>query len=333
MTGHRFILAAALSAAVATAGSCVASAPAVVRVDVAVILAPDGQADVHESIAVRVDAPTAFERVLRPDRAEAVTFIGASIDGEPVPAVDGDARDALRVIWPLDEPSDRVRTLELRYRASGVLAIRGRRGEFAWSALPAPRGYPIGAVHIVLTVPDGAVRVGDWGLAEPDWTVAELPDGIAATRADVGPGETATLLAEVAVDPAGLVEPRWQQEAELARQLVPAFIAGGLFILVIGAGVVWIIRFEAITVSRERPWHQSVPPRTAQGLVTAGIACLVLGALVASIASLAMGRYGIWSLAIPASILAVGVLFVLVGKSPGRGQPAGGYNAGGTPGR
>jgi hypothetical protein len=67
--------------------------------------------------------------------------------------------------------------------------------------------------------------------------------------------------------------------------------------------------------------------------VTAGIACLVLGALVAALASVAIGRYGIWSLAIPASILAVGVLFVLVGRSPGSHPPAGGYNARGTPGR
>lgn len=309
MTGHSFSLAAALSAAVVTMGSCATSAPAVVRVDVAVHLAPDGQADVHESIAVRVDAPTTFERVVRPDRAESVAFIGASIDGEPVPAVEGDARHALRVVWSLDEPSDRVRTLKLRYRASGVLAIHGRRGEFAWSALPAPRGYPIGAVRIVLTVPGGAVRVGAWGLAEPDWTVAELPDGIAATRADVSPGETATLLAEVAVDPARLVEPRWQHEAELGRQLIPAFIAGGLFILVIGAGVVGIIRFEATT----RPSRTVMPP-TAHGLYTAGVVCLAFGVLMVGVAAFMLGRYGAWSMAIPTSILLVGLLFVLVGK-------------------
>ena len=311
MTGNSGILVAALSAAVVTVGSCATSAPAVVRVDVAVHLAPDGRADVHESIVVRVDAPTSFQRVVRPDRAESVAFIGASIDGEPVPAVDGNARDPLRVIWPLDEPSDRVRTLELRYRASGVLAIHGRRGEFAWSALPAPRGYPIGAVRIVLTVPGGAVRVGAWGMAEPDWTVAELPDGITATRADVSPRETATLLAEVAVDPAGLVEPRWQHEAELGRQLIPAFIAGGLFILVIGAGVVGIIRFEATT----RPGG-TVTAHTAHGLYMAGVVCLVFGVFIAGVAAFAVARYGAWSMAIPTSILLVGLLFALVGKAP-----------------
>src|SRR5688572_27021320 len=106
VTGHSGILVGALSVAVVTVGGCATSAPAVVRVDVAVHLAPDGRADVHESIVVRVDAPTTFQRVVRPDRAESVAFIGASIDGEPVPAVDGNARDPLRVIWPLDEPTD-----------------------------------------------------------------------------------------------------------------------------------------------------------------------------------------------------------------------------------
>ncbi len=310
MTRDSAILAAVLTAAVVTVSSCEPSARTeVARVDVAIHLAPDGQADVHESITVRVDAPTTFERVVRPDRAESLVFVGASVNGVPVAAVDMDAGAALRVTWPLGAPGDRLRTLELRYRAFGVLAIHGRRGEFAWSALPTPRASPIETARIVLTVPAGTVRVGEWGLAEPDWAVAELPDGIAATRMDVSPADTATLLAEVAVDPTGMVEPRWQHEAELGRQLVPAFIAGGLFILVIGAGVVWIIRFEATT----RP-GRTLTPHTARGLFTAGLVCLVFGVLIAGVASFTVSRYGTWSMAIPASILVVGLLFVLVGK-------------------
>ena len=248
------------------------------------------------------------------DRAESLVFGGAWIDGAPVPVVDGDARPTLRVAWPIDEPGDRVRTLELRYRAFGVLALHGRRGALVWSALPVPRGYAIGAARIVLTVPAGAVRVGEWGLAEPGWTVIELPDGIAATRTGLSPGDTATLLAEVAVDPAGMVEPRWQHDAELGRQLIPAFIAGGLFILVIGVGVIGIIWFERASLSRDRRWRQSLPLQTASGLYTAGIVCLIFGSIVTGIVYVGIGRYGSWALAIPISILLVGLLFVLVGK-------------------
>jgi hypothetical protein len=308
------VLAAALTAAAVTLSSCATSPPTVLRVDVAVHLTPDGQADVYESIAVRVDAPTTFERVVRPNRAESLAFGGAWIDGAPMTAGDGDAGPALRVNWSLDEPGDRVRTLELRYRASGVLALHGRRGALAWSALPVPRGYSIGAARIVLTVPAGAVRVGEWGLAEPDWTVIDLPDGIAATRTGLSPGDTATLLAEVAVDPAGMVEPRWQHDAEFGRQLIPAFIAGGLFILVIGVGVIGIIWFERASLSRDRRWPQPLPPQTASGLYTAGIVCLIFGSIVAGIVYVWIGRYGAWALAIPISILLVGLLFVLVGK-------------------
>lgn len=316
------IFAAALTAAAVTLSSCAPSMPAVLSVEVAVHLTPDGQADVRESIAVRVDAPTTFERVVRSTRAESLALGGAWIDGAPVPAVDGDARTALRVTWSLDEPGDRVRTLELRYRASGVLALHGRRGELTWSALPVPRDYSIGAARIVLTVPAGAVRVGEWGLAEPDWTVIDLPDGIAATRTGLSPRDTATLLAEVAVDPARMVEPRWQHDAEFGRQLVPAFIAGGLFILVIGVGVIGIIWFERASLRRDRRWRQSLPPQTASGLYTAGIVCLIFGSIVAGIVYVWIGRYGAWALAIPISILLVGLLFVLVGRrSAGGADP------------
>ncbi len=333
MTTGRAIVVASLLAAPLALGRCSPPPAALVeRLEVAIHLSPNGDADVHESIALRVKAPTTFERVVRPARAESLAFVAASLDGAPVTGAGGGPGGALRVAWPLHEPGDRVRTLDLRYRASGVLAIRGRRGDFAWSALPSGRRYVIGNARLVVTVPAGTVRVGEWGVAEPDWAVVELPDGIAATRADLGPDIEATLLAGVAVDPASMVEPRWQHEAELGKQLVLAFIAGGAFILVIGVGIVWIIWFEAVTVARDRSWRQSVPPGTSHGLFASGIVCLAFGALVTLIAFLASGRYGHWAFAIPASILMVGFLFLIVGWMA-RGRPLDGYNAGGTPRR
>jgi hypothetical protein len=208
----------------------------------------------------------------------------------------------------------------VKYRAVGVLRVLGRRGQFEWPAIPAARRAALDAVRVTLLIPAGVVRLGEWGLAEAGWEVTTLPSGITATRAAVPPGVGGTVLAEVAVDPLQVVEPRWQHDAELARQLTPAFIAGGLFILTIGAGVIWLIRFEA--ASRRR--HAQTPADgrdrqgTPEGLFVAGLVCLVFAVLAGALTYFMLGRYGPWAMAVPASILAVGILFLTAGRRPAR---------------
>jgi hypothetical protein len=301
------------------AASCGSSDSAVVeRFDVAIQLMPEGVAAIEETITLDPSARL-FTRRVDPDRAGRVEFVGASIDGLPAPAgvvaVD-EGRGAVEVTWRLEGlPAAGARVLGLRYRASGVLAVHGRRGEFVWPARPCGRAHPIRRASLVVTIPHGAVQVGEWGIGEPGWQVAALPNGIAAARENVPPDDRGTVLAQVAVDPAVVVQPDWQLDADLAQQLTAAFISGGLFILVIGAGVIWIIRFEAVSLGRRgRGWRPSMPARTAEGLYTAGLICLVFGLLVAAVAFFMVGRYGIWSMAIPASILIVGGMFVLVGR-------------------
>jgi len=58
------------------------------------------------------------------------------------------------------------------------------------------------------------------------------------------------------------------------------------------------------------------PAHTAHGLYMAGVVCLVFGVFIAGVAAFAVARYGAWSMAIPTSILLVGLLFALVGKAP-----------------
>jgi hypothetical protein len=146
----------------------------------------------------------------------------------------------------------------------------------------------------------------------------------------VGPGERATVLAQLAVNPATMTEPRWQHDQAFGRQLIPAFISAGLFILVIGVGVIWIIRFEALSrTGRRTGWRQAMPARTAEGLFTAGIVCLAFGlAVLAGTCFFILRRYGDWSIAIPASILVVGALFMIVGRRRGDdpGDPPARYN-------
>jgi len=307
---------AALLSACAPAGDVIVD-----RFEVEIHLMPNGVAEIAETITVRGDggALPSFERVVRPARVEGLEFASASIDGAPVPpaamAVDAGAERMLRVAWRFTGATDAVHTIGLRYRARGVLGVLGRRGQFEWPALPRDRGYPILAARVDVTVPEDVLRLGDWGLAEAGWQVAELPNGVSAVRAVVPAAEGATVLAEVAVDPATMTEPRWQHDAELGRQLTPAFISGGLFILTIGVGIIWIIWFQnrSQRVAR-RTADGGERRRTAEGLYTAGVVCLAFGGLVAVATSVMLGRYGVWSMAIPGSILLVGGLFVVLGK-------------------
>ena len=305
--------------ALSLAAGCGSPPVDVARFDVAIQVRPEGVAEIDETIALAPDAAAdAFMRRVRPERAETVEFVSASIDGAPAPAgavlVRQDAPDSLEVTWRRDGSGEGGRVLGLRYRATGALAVQGRRGEFVWSALPED-GWSIAAARVEVTVPEGAVRVGQWGIAEAGWEVSELPNGIAAVRQPVGPADRATVLAQLGVNPATMTEPRWQHDEAFGRQLIPAFISGGLFILVIGAGVIWIIRFEAVSrTGRRAGWRQAMPARTAEGLFTAGIVCLAFGLAVLAATYLILRRYGDWSLAIPASILIVGAMFLLLGR-------------------
>ena len=92
VTTSRAIVAASLLAAPLALGGCAPPPAAVMeRFEVAVHLSPNGDADVLESMALRVKAPTTFERVVRPARAESLACVAASLDGAPVTGAAGGA--------------------------------------------------------------------------------------------------------------------------------------------------------------------------------------------------------------------------------------------------
>jgi len=68
------------------------------------------------------------------------------------------------------------------------------------------------------------------------------PAGLTARRDGNAPGETAALQARLATDTLALARPDWQFDAALAAELVPAFISGGLFMVVVGIGILWMLR-------------------------------------------------------------------------------------------
>jgi hypothetical protein len=120
------------------------------------------------------------------------------------------------------------------------------------------------------------------------------------------------------LNPASVAEPAWQINEARSQEFVLAFISGGLFILIIGAGVLWIIRFQYPTESGPAVKMEAGGDRERQairhGLRLSGFVSISFSVLAAGAAWLFLDRLGIWSLALPVSILVVGLVFVSVSK-------------------
>lgn len=295
------------------------------RLDAVVEVRPDGAVDVREELTMRfATGATSFTRRIHVERADGLEWLRASLDGRDLqPGAAGAAEVTvadgarLTVTWTFPATAGSSRTFGLAYRVRGAVAVRGQRGTLRQVVVASARPHPIGASRVRLVVPDGIhVFEGTAGMAEAGWSVVRTPDGIDAARPGVGPEEGATVMAEISVDPAVVAEPLWQRHEEWTRQLIPAFLAGGLFILVIGAGILWIVRFQyprrgpgLIAGNDDERERQVV--RT--GLRTSGRAAVVLAVALAGVTWVTLGHFGVWPLALPLAIFVVGLVFVALG--------------------
>jgi len=314
--------------AVLAASAC-APAPSlsVQRVDVTLSVRPDGAIDVRETLTVRFDSPdaTRFERRVALERADSFRFESASIDGTRIEpgshgstALDVYDRRDLRVVWTFPPSSGATRVFELVYRANGAVAVRGSRGTIRHVAVPAGREYRIEHATVRLAVDPDMHRFDGAGIAEAGWTVSRTSDGIAGERTGLVPTEGATVMAEVGINAAVIAEPSWQRYGDWTRDLIPAFVSGGLFILIIGGGVLWIIRFQypRRSVGTAPLTTTEVRERTAvrTGLRTSGLVAVALSLVLAVVTWLTLSHFGWWPMSLPVSILAVGLVFVAVAR-------------------
>jgi hypothetical protein len=294
------------------------------RADVVAEVRPDGSVDIREALTIRFDSgATRFTRDVDLDRADDVEWLGTSVDGRAIePGAPAEVTvtvandDGLTVTWTFTAIESASRTFELAYRVRGAVAVRGRRGALVQTLLPTGRPYRIEASRVRLVVPAG-MRVfdGTAGVAEAGWTVVAESTGITAERTNLGVDDGATVMAEVSIDPGVIVEPEWQRYTEWTTELIPAFMAGGLFILVIGAGILWIIRFQyprrradgarAATDDEERRVVRA-------GLRTGGLAVAAFAVVLSGVVWVALGHFGAWPLALPVAMFVVGVVFVVV---------------------
>lgn len=239
------LLLAAITAPVAL--SARADTPKVVasHYDVTLDLQPDGSLDVVERITLASgDAPMSwFERRVPERRTDGLTNIVALLDGQA-----GGARVRQRrgidARWEFPPTSNGTRVIELRYRAVHVLARELAGWRVRWNALPAEHSYPIQQARVTMRAPKAALAVAlsaEGGEMQPATSWA---DGLVVTRAATGKRDGIAIDVTFSAETVRPNEPAWAVAEEQARKLAPAFIAGALALLVVGAGTLVMVRIS-----------------------------------------------------------------------------------------
>jgi hypothetical protein len=308
---------------VSVLAACVSRTNVVIeQADVRARILDDGSVEVEEALIVR--GTGTFERLIELDRADGVAFIDAALDGRDVEtggaaglgvAVSA-GRRRLGVRWTLGAAADPMHTIGVRYRVANAVEISGGRGTLRLPLLPADRFSVISSARLTLVVPDSMSLLTGSGISEADWSVERSADGLTAERSSIQPGEHGTFMAELAIDPSVVVEPTWQMTAARRRDLAPAFVSGALFLLVIGIGVVWIVRFQYASGQQGATGAEAQREREAarRGLRAGGVATFAVGMATAGLTWLTLGELGVWPQTIPASLLVVGAVLAVWGR-------------------
>lgn len=295
-----------------------------------VVVHPDGNLDVTETMVVEADASggVALERVVRSPRADAVTFESFAVDGAPVTTGSaglsvqptGDA--GIHLSWRPGTAPARA-TVTLTYRVDRAVAVSQPRGRLEWPLLLAGEPHDVGAAHVVLVLPDGIVTYDGTGMAESGWSVALTSNGVEARHADLPAGAAATLLAVFDVDRAQVRQGQWEWNHDRQRQFFPALVAGGLFVLVIGAGVLAQLRVQypparADAESERRRASMADRRMLARGLRTSALVSIPFAAGAAAASHYWLRGLGPAVQFIPASVAVVALMFLMAAWWYGR---------------
>jgi hypothetical protein len=306
---------AVVATALCLAAACAAPQPRAVAdtFTASLQIHPDGRVDVQEDMTVRLGhGATVFERRITPIRADAVEFVSAAMDGRPLDrgagVLDVDAGTSLRVRWTVAADAG-THEFSLRYQTANAIEIHGHRGHVRLTLLDAARQFDVRAATFSVLPPPGVSLEERSGMAEAGWTVARAAAGVSAERHDLAAADTATVAVELPIDPSVMKDPTWQMNEERATQFAPAFISGGLFILVVGVGILWIVRFEH---PKRRTDDEAERRVVRRGLRLGGLACVVLSGAAAVVTWLFLAQYGLPPLVIPASIFIVGIIFLAI---------------------
>jgi hypothetical protein len=285
------------------------------RLDVSVVVGRDGSVRVDESLVVRIgDTPVStFHRFVPEQPHDGLRDIGAFIDDVATPpgagpgTIDVAPERGIDVRWTFPPVSNTTRTFRLTYLAGDAVHVSGIRGRLSWRILSAGRGMDAGAVRISVTLPDEAVLLGDPWVEEAGWEVARRANGMTASAPAVTRGRAATAGIEFTIDTATMRTPRWQYELERAEEFAPAFLSAAIFVVVVGLGILAMIRLK---YSRKSPGSVGERQAVGRDLRRSAWAVLTLGAAGWATVHLTLASFGIWPSLVPMAVMFVGVLFL-----------------------
>jgi hypothetical protein len=223
---------------------------AVDRYDVRFTVLAEGSLEVLETITVHAEAADGarFSRDVAPSNVDRILDVELRVDGRSPDPSSGEARldrtGALRATWPI-APADRSpHILTLRYRLAGALPVQGTRGILRRPVLPVNRAYAVGAARVDLVVPPGSVFAAGPDLEGARAPLARRPDGATAELGPMAPGDRAVIAADIVLGSLNMAEPEWQSNAVRGQHLMPAFVSAGACLVVVGLGIVLMVRLQ-----------------------------------------------------------------------------------------
>ena len=316
MLARQVLPAIVLATIVALAGGACAreKAPPASAVDVVLAAQRDGSLLVEETIRVRIDQPiSTFRRASPTFRHDGIDEVRATLDGRDVPHQQGPTHyswrdDEFEVVWTFPAMTGE-HTFGVTYRAMGVVEVSGIRGRVSWIAMPPNRGFDIATMNVSLALPQGVVQIGDPWVMEAGWTVAREPLGMRATRTGVPAGEGVHVGAEFTIDTLNLPQPGWQYHQARAEEFKLAFLSAGLFLLVVAAGIVVMIRLRLSGIE-PGPARETERATTAQGLRITAIVTIAAGAAGWFLVQVTLGTFGPWPYSLPICTILSGAVFL-----------------------
>ena len=302
--------------------------------DVRATVEPDGDLAVVETIRIVPDASgrVGLDRLIDSEFADATTLVRAVVDGGIVEEAGG----GLSVVSTADgglfvsvaPPGERTvpAAIELAYVLERAVAVNEPRARVEWSALAPGHGHSIDRMRMALELPEGGRFHEGTGVGQPGWTVTIDGPRLEATRAPVGAGEAATLLAVFDLDRSRMLQGDWEWNRDRREQYVYALVSAGAFIVVIGLGVLIVLRLQYPPLHRvpgdRRPALAADRRMVAAGLRTTAIVSLVFAALLAAAGAWWLGELGAMIYAIPGSMALVAVILLVAGWVYRKGSTA-----------
>ena len=213
--------------------------------DVQIDLQQGGSAIVTETVKFHFEGdPFTFAfREVSARGTDGLTFLEASLDGEPMPQgteagqVEVEPGDPLRVTWHFPPTSNASHVFVVRYRVDGVIRKDGDGDTLIWRAIPEDHEYSIERSTVTLTYPASVAALGEPTL-NWDFDAVFEENRVVLTAGAIAEDQDLILTARFAPGSLTATAPGWQVRQERAAaaraRAVPAGLLAGLATLLVG---------------------------------------------------------------------------------------------------